>query len=217
MFLNIMPKHTPHSEHINAAASIMKSHPTLTAAMAMQLAGFSEEDYSKPSFHALVRRRLPGRGKRAYQKTLRTLSAPLPPAVRGPIADIVVVPGKEGDEETVGSPLTDPTFDHPVPAPPKKMRLTLTTKQKQDARTAILKEKEVYKAAHKAATILYALERSKEGIGDGSEEEQVMYRLIQEANDVATFTLTMCHLGEEGCCTRQRMDGDEFEDPIVIT
>jgi hypothetical protein len=85
--------------------------------------------------------------------------------VRGPIADIVVVPGKEGDEETVGSPLTDPTFDHPVPAPPKKMRLTLTTKQKQDARTAILKEKEVYKAAHKAATILYALERSKEGGG----------------------------------------------------
>jgi hypothetical protein len=49
-----MLKHTPHSEHINAAASIMKSHPTLTAAMAMQLAGFSEEDYSKPSFHALV-------------------------------------------------------------------------------------------------------------------------------------------------------------------
>jgi hypothetical protein len=42
-----MPKHTPHSEHINPAVGIMKSHPTLTAAMAMQLAGFSEEDYSK--------------------------------------------------------------------------------------------------------------------------------------------------------------------------
>ena len=143
-----MPKHTSHSEHINAAASIMKSHPTLTAAMAMQLAGFSEEDYSNPSFHALVQHRLTGRGKRAYQKTLPTLSAPSPPAVRGPIADVVVVPGK-GGRETVGSPLTDPTFDHPVPAPPKKMRLTLTTKQKQDARTAILKEKEIYKAAHK--------------------------------------------------------------------
>ena len=97
------------------------------------------------------------------------------------------------------------------------MRLTLTTKQKQDECAANLKKKEVYKAAHKAATILYALERSKEGIGDSSEEEQVMYRLIQEANDVATFTLTMCHLGKEGCCTRQRMDGDGFEDPIVIT
>jgi hypothetical protein len=42
-----MPKHTPHSERINAAAGIMKIHPTLTAAIAMQLAGFSEEDYSK--------------------------------------------------------------------------------------------------------------------------------------------------------------------------
>ena len=92
-----MPKHTPHSEHINAAVGIMKSHPTLTAAMAMQLAGFSEEDYSKPSFHALVRRRLPGHGKRAYQKTLRTQSAPLLAAMRGPIADIFVVPGEEGD------------------------------------------------------------------------------------------------------------------------
>ena len=143
-----MPKHTRHSEHINAAAGIMKSHPSLTAAMAMQLAGFSEEDYSNPSFHALVQHRLPGRSKRAYQKTLPTLSAPLPPAVRGPIADIVVVPGKEGDEETVGSPLTDPTFDHPVPAPPKKMHLTLTMKQKQDARAGILKEKENYKAAN---------------------------------------------------------------------
>jgi hypothetical protein len=77
-----MPKHTLHLEHINAAAGIMKSHPTLTAAMVMQLTGFFEEDYSNPSFHALVRRRLPGRGKRVYQKTLPTLSAPLPPAVR---------------------------------------------------------------------------------------------------------------------------------------
>jgi hypothetical protein len=159
-----MPKKTPHLKHINAAAGIMKNHPTLTAAMAMQLAGFSEEDCSNPSLHVLVRRRLPGRGKRAYKKTLPTLSASLPPAVRGPIADVVVGDGK-GGEESVGSPLTDPTFDPPVPAPPKKMRLTLTTKQKQDARAAMLKEKEIYKAAHKAATILYALERSKEGGG----------------------------------------------------
>ena len=34
--------------------------------------------------------------------------------------------------------------------------------------------------------------RVRRSIGDGSEEEQLMYRLIQEANDVATFTLTMC-------------------------
>ena len=107
-----MPKQTPHSEHINAAAGIMKNHPTLTAAMAMQLAGFSEEDCSNPSLHVLVRRRLPGRGKRAYKKTLPTLSASLPPAVRGPIADVVVGDGK-GGEESVGSPLTDPTFDPP--------------------------------------------------------------------------------------------------------
>jgi len=39
-----MPKQTLHSNRINAASGIMKSHPTLTAAMAMQLAGFSEED-----------------------------------------------------------------------------------------------------------------------------------------------------------------------------
>jgi len=45
------------------------------------------------------------------------------------------------------------------------MRLTLTTKQKQDECAAKLKKKEVYKAAHKAVTILYALERSKEGGG----------------------------------------------------
>ena len=99
MFLNIMPKHTPHSERINAATGIMKSHPTLTAAMAMKLAGFSEEDCSNPSIHALVRRRLPGRSKRAYQKTLPVLSTPSPP-------DVVVVAGK-GGEDTEASPLTN--------------------------------------------------------------------------------------------------------------
>ncbi len=95
---------------------------------------------------------------------LPTLSTPSPPAVREPIADVVVVTGK-GEKETVGSPLTDPTFDPPIPAPPKKMHLTLTMMQKQDVRAAILKEKEIYKASHKAATILCALERSKEGGG----------------------------------------------------
>jgi hypothetical protein len=50
-----MPKHTPHSERINAAAGILKSHPTLTAAMAMKLAGFSEDDCSNPGGgHALT-------------------------------------------------------------------------------------------------------------------------------------------------------------------
>jgi hypothetical protein len=34
--------------------------------------------------------------------------------------------------------------------------------------------------------------RVRRSMGDGLEEEQLMYRLIQEANDVATFTLTMC-------------------------
>jgi hypothetical protein len=34
--------------------------------------------------------------------------------------------------------------------------------------------------------------RVRKSIGDGSEEEQVMYHLIQEANNIATFTLTMC-------------------------
>jgi len=105
-----MPKHTPHSERINAAAGIMKSHPTLTAAMAMKLAGFSEEDCSNPSIHALVRSRLPGRGKRAYQKTLPALSTPSPPAAKEPITDIVVAAGDEGSK---GSPLTNPTFDTP--------------------------------------------------------------------------------------------------------
>jgi hypothetical protein len=159
-----MPKHTPHSERINAAAGIIKNHPTLTAAMAMKLAGFSEENCSNPSIHALVRHRLPGHGKRAYQKTLLALSTLSPPAAKEPpIAGDIVVAAGEGSE---GSPLTNPTFDPPVPAPPKKMRLlTLTTKQKQDKCVAQLKKKEVYKAAHKAAMVLYALERSKEGGG----------------------------------------------------
>ena len=43
-----MPTHTPHSERINAAVGILKSHPTLTAAMAMKVAGFSEDDCSNP-------------------------------------------------------------------------------------------------------------------------------------------------------------------------
>jgi hypothetical protein len=38
----------PHSERINAAAGILKSHPILTAVMAMKLAGFSEDDCSNP-------------------------------------------------------------------------------------------------------------------------------------------------------------------------
>ena len=142
----------------------MKSHPTLTAAMAMQLAGFSEKDCSNPSLHRLVRCRLPGRGKRAYQKALPNLSNPPLHAAIEPVADVVFVTGKGGNV-TEGSSLTYQTFDPPVPAPPKKMRLILTTKQKQDSRAAVLKEKEIYKAVHKAATTLYALERSKEGGG----------------------------------------------------
>ena len=45
--------------------------------------------------------------------------------------------------------------------------------------------------------------RVRRSIGDGSEEEQVMYRLIQEANDVATFTLTMC--GYDGTVLAQQI------------
>ena len=40
-------------------------------------------------------------------------------------------------------------------------------------------------------------------MGDGLEEEQLMYRLIQEANDVATFTLTMC--GYDGTVLAQQI------------
>jgi len=69
----------------------MKNHPTLTAAMAMQLAGFSEEDCSNPSLHRLVRRRLPGRGKKAYQKARPKLSNPPPHAMIEPVADVVFV------------------------------------------------------------------------------------------------------------------------------
>ena len=164
MLLNIKPKKTPHSNRINDTGSIMKSHPTLTVAMEMQLAGFSEEDCSNPSLHRLVQFCLPGCGKRAYQKALPKLSNPPLHTVIEPVADIVFVTG-EGGAVTEGSSRTDQTFAPPVPAPPKKMGLTLTMKQKQDMRAAILKEKEIYKAAHKAATTLYALERSKEGGG----------------------------------------------------
>jgi hypothetical protein len=45
--------------------------------------------------------------------------------------------------------------------------------------------------------------RVRRSIGDGSEEEKVMYRLIQEANDVATFTLTMC--GYDGTVLAQQI------------
>ena len=45
--------------------------------------------------------------------------------------------------------------------------------------------------------------RVRRSIGDGSEEEQLMYRLIQEANDVATFTLTMC--GYDGTVLAQQI------------
>ena len=65
--------------------------------MAMQLAGFSEEDCSNPSLHRLVRRRLPGRGKRAYQKALPKLSNPLLHTAIEPAADIVFVTGEGGD------------------------------------------------------------------------------------------------------------------------
>jgi len=40
-------------------------------------------------------------------------------------------------------------------------------------------------------------------VGDGSEEEQLMYHLIQEANNVATFTLTMC--GYDGTVLAQTL------------
>ena len=45
--------------------------------------------------------------------------------------------------------------------------------------------------------------RVRRSMGDGSEEEQLMYRLIQEANDVATFTLTMC--GYDGTVLAQQI------------
>ncbi len=99
-----------------------------------------------------------------YQKALPKLSNLPPHAAIKPVDVVVFVTG-EGGDVTEGSSLTDQTFGPPTPAPPKKMRLTLTTKQKQDSRAAILKKKEIYKTAHKAATTLYALERSKEGGG----------------------------------------------------
>jgi len=40
-------------------------------------------------------------------------------------------------------------------------------------------------------------------MGDSSEEEQLMYRLIQKANDVATFMLTMC--GYDGTVLAQQI------------
>ena len=49
--------------------------------------------------------------------------------------------------------------------------------------------------------------RVRRSIGNGLEEEQLMYRLIQEANDVATFTLTMC--GYDGTALAQTLKPHE--------
>ena len=106
---------------------------------------------------------------------------------------------------TEGLSLTDQTFDPPVLAPPKKMRLTLTTKQKQDSCAAILKEKEIYKAAHKAAVTLYALERSKEGGGMTVHqvEEIVKKNPLNQTKQINNSTLR-CQSEHQGQVTKEK-------------
>ena len=91
----------------------------------------------------------------------------------------------EGSNVTEGSSLTNQTFDPAVPAPTKKMRLTLKTKQKQVSRVAMLKEKKIYKAAHKAAMTLYAIERSKEGGGMTVHQVEVIVKKSSTESDHA--------------------------------
>ena len=70
-----MPKTSSADSHrLEMAVANIKKHPTLSASEAMHLAGFSEEDRANPSLQRLVRRRLPGKGKRAFS-SLSTLSS----------------------------------------------------------------------------------------------------------------------------------------------
>ena len=139
------------AELVKKAVWYMQKHPTLTTALAMQLAGFSEEDYANSSKQRMVRRHLPGKGKRKMKELLSSDSSGTLNGTTVPREVVVDC-----------SPVTDPTttdesfFTATEPeSPPDKMN-RCNSKQMQDKRRKELKRREKRKAAHKSGTTLYA-------------------------------------------------------------
>ena len=139
------------AELVKKAVWYMQKHPTLTTALAMQLAGFSEEDYANSSKQRMVRRHLPGKGKRKMKELLSSDSSGTLNGTTVPREVVVDC-----------SPVTDPTttdesfFTATEPeSPPNKMN-RCNSKQMQDKRRKELKRREKRKAAHKSGTTLYA-------------------------------------------------------------
>ena len=141
------------AELVKKAVWYMQKHPTLTTALAMQLAGFSEEDYANSSKQRMVRRHLPGKGKRKMKELLSSDSSGTLNGTTVPREGVVVD----------CSPVTDPTitdeslsFNATEPeSPPNKINRS-NSKQMQDKRRKELKQREKRKAAHKLGTMLYA-------------------------------------------------------------
>jgi len=124
------------AELVKKAVWYMQKHPTLTTALAMQLAGFSEEDYANSSKQRMVRRHLPGKGKRKMKELLSSDSSGTLNGTTVPREVVVDC-----------SPVTDPTTTdesfftatEPESSPDKMNRCN--SKQMQDKRRKELKRR----------------------------------------------------------------------------
>ena len=146
---------------VKIAVGNVQKHPTLTVLEVMQLAGFLPEQVKCPNTHMIVIRALPGQ-----KKGDAAASSSSKCSYSGSSINITI--GASSDT----SPLTDDSARatttsseqnnySPSIAPPPTKKKRLTAKPKQDKRVDDLKERDNYKAAHKAATKLYNEEREK--------------------------------------------------------
>jgi hypothetical protein len=186
---------------VKIAVGNVQKHPTLTVLEVMQLAGFLPEQVKCPNTHMIVIRALPGqkKGDAAASSSSKCSYS---------VGSINITTGVSSDL----SPLTDCSArvtttssvqnnNSPLFALPPTKKKRLTVKQKQDKHIDGLKERDHYKAAHKAATKLYNEEWEK---GDDGMTVREVAKQIQlkfggvgpSASTIHRYVADLNHVGE---------------------
>ena len=142
---------------LNLAVKKMISHQSLSVKDAMKLADFSAIDINNKNMQRKVLRRLPGKGKRAFNSNDTASSYTTATTHVASVID-----AGSSNQTSDMSPLSDPSSSSSAR---KKTKHCLNSKQKQEQRVADLAQWNAYKLAHKEDTALYAEERAKEGGG----------------------------------------------------
>lgn len=148
---------------VKLAVAKMIRHPTISASEAMQLAGFSEEEWHNRSTQRLIYRHLPGKSK-------RNLAAATSANSSGNNVGVIVSCAASAptiSPLTGSTPVSSTTATGTVTTTTRRPKIRrLNSQQKQDQRVETLARKNLFSAAHKAATTTYDEERKKEdGMG----------------------------------------------------